>query len=172
MCIEMKKSFFFLKFLLTFFGYVDVQVQAVLGLISQPGLELPEELDPPDGHSVERLRGVAYQREGLRAHRPVGSRLPNAGPMDRRSRRSKSGKNEFYYLRMFLKFLEHNRLKYFKVRFSSNFKNVKNKTKKKNFLSWLIFYFLNLLFGQFSKTTNLKRLYFVCNPQEMVQLTK
>jgi hypothetical protein len=120
-------------FLLTFFGHVDVKVQAVLRLISQPGLDLPEELEPPDGHSVERLRCVAHQRERLRAHGPVGSRLPNAGPMNRRSRRSKSGKNEFYYLRMFLKFLEHDRLKYFKVRFSSNFKNLKNKTKKKTF---------------------------------------
>ena len=46
---------------------VDIEVEAVLGLVEQPGLDTPEVVQPPPGHGGQGLRGVRDLRKLLRA---------------------------------------------------------------------------------------------------------
>ena len=52
-------------------GNVNVKVEAILGLMMEADLYIPEVLQPPPGHRLESLRGVVYTGEVLGTDGPV-----------------------------------------------------------------------------------------------------
>ena len=64
-------------------GNVNVEVEAVLGLMMEPDLDISQVLQPPPGHCLESLRSVADLREVLRTHGPVAGGGEDSGPVGR-----------------------------------------------------------------------------------------
>ena len=65
-------------------------MEAILRLVRQPRLQLPQEHDPPGG----RAGRVGHRhREGLGTDRAVTRGLPDPGPVDWRPGWGKPGKN-------------------------------------------------------------------------------
>ena len=60
---------------------VDIEVEAVLGLVEQPGLDTPEVVQPPPGHGLQGGGGVGHVREGLGTHGAVRGGGEHTGPV-------------------------------------------------------------------------------------------